>query len=93
MAYNAAGLKLVTHGATDPTATPPVGALSIYHYATADAEATVTGSNYFNSASTILNVGDLINCTFGCGATLNCRLLVVSSNSGGTVGVTASLTT
>lgn len=65
------------------------GAPSIWSYATADTKATVDTAGYFNSASKLVKVGDLIYALTGAGSggTLAAALLVVNSNSGGVVDV------
>ncbi len=65
------------------------GAPSIWSYATADTKATADTAGYFNAASKLLNVGDLIYCLSeaGSGGTLAAALLVVNSNTGGVVDV------
>tara|TARA_R110000851_G_scaffold274316_2_gene426939 strand:- start:11 stop:274 length:264 start_codon:yes stop_codon:yes gene_type:complete len=60
---------------------------AIYSYTSADAKATVTGANYFNSLSDSLSVGDAIY-HFDSN-TPTATWSVVISNSGGTVDVSA----
>ena len=60
---------------------------AIYSYISADAKATVSGANYFNSLSDTLAVGDWI---FHYDSnTPTATVSVVISNSGGTVDVSA----
>lgn len=57
--------------------------LRIHTYTSADAEATVSASGYFDSLDGILNVGDVIEC-YDSTNNLNYKLKV-ETNSGGTV--------
>lgn len=87
MAYGSNGLRLVAHGGIDPSATPPAGQISAYHYVTADSIATVMGLHYFNGAAAFLKIGDLIQITGGTGGTLACGQVCVSANDGTNVTV------
>ena len=65
------------------------GAPSLWTYITADAVNTVSASGYFNNASTLLNVGDLIYavCGAGSGGTMAPRLFFVNANASGVVDI------
>jgi len=65
------------------------GAPSLWTYATADAVNTVSAAGYFNNASQLLNVGDLIFaiCGAGSGGTVAPRIFLVNSNTGGVVDI------
>lgn len=65
------------------------GAPSLWTYITPDAVNTVSAAGYFNNASALLHVGDLIYavCGAGSGGTLAPRLFIVNANSGGVVDV------
>lgn len=76
MAYAASGLAFLV-GANN--AGP-----RLWSYYTTDAKATVDTSGYFNSASSQLNVGDII---FATCASAQYGAFVVLSNSGGVVDV------
>jgi hypothetical protein len=60
---------------------------TLWHFTTADAAATVDASGYFNGASTMLRVGDIIIANVDTAGTLKGGLFLVSSNAGGTVDV------
>lgn len=78
MAYSATGLVTVV-------ASKAGNAPSMYLYKTADTQATVNTAGYFNSISTMLNVGDII---FVYDTTTPSLVLTyVNSNSGGVVDI------
>ena len=58
---------------------------TLWHYATPDAATAVDGSGYFNGAADMLRVGDMILANTDTGGTPAAGVLVVASNSGGTV--------
>lgn len=53
MAYSATGFSTIS-------ASKAGNAPAVYSYKTADTQATVNSSGYFNSLATLLNVGDII---------------------------------
>ncbi|WP_431854364.1 hypothetical protein [Azospirillum sp.] len=57
---------------------------TLWHYTTPDAATAVDGSGYFNGASDMLRVGDMVLANAGGGA----GVLVIASNAGGTVDAT-----
>lgn len=78
MAYSATGLVTVA-------ASKAGNAPSMYLYKTADTQATVNSSGYFNSISSLLNVGDII---FVYDTTTPSLVLTyVNSNSSGVVDI------
>lgn len=78
MAYSATGLVTVA-------ASKAGNAPSMYLYKTADTQATVNTSGYFNSLSSMLNVGDII---FVYDTTTPSLVLTyVNSNSSGVVDI------
>lgn len=78
MAYSATGLVTVA-------ASKAGNAPSMYLYKTADTQATVNTSGYFNSISSLLNVGDII---FVYDTTTPSLVLTyVNSNSSGVVDI------
>ena len=78
MAYSATGLVAVA-------ASKAGNAPSMYLYKTADTQATVNTSGYFNSISSLLNVGDII---FVYDTTTPSLVLTyVNSNSSGVVDI------
>lgn len=56
-----------------------------WNYNTADAEATVEASGYFNDVASYLSVGDFINVFFGEGGSNGSTILRVATNDGTTV--------
>ncbi len=60
---------------------------TLWHYTTADAATAVDTSGYFNAASTMLRVGDIIVANVDTAATLKGGLFLVSTNSGGVVDI------
>lgn len=64
-----------------------VNGFTLWHYTTPDAAATVDTAGYFNLASSMLRVGDVIIANVDTGGTLKAGLFLVSSNSGGAVDV------
>lgn len=60
---------------------------TLWHYKTADAKTTVSTSGYFNDVANIFNVGDLIVASLSINGTMETTIFVVSSVSGGVVGV------
>ena len=60
---------------------------TLWHYTTADAAATVDTTGYFNAASTMLRIGDIIVANLDTAATLKGGMFLVSANSGGVVDV------
>lgn len=89
MAYDSAGLRRFAYGGRVSTKT-----YGIWHYATADAAATVEGSGYFNSATAQLRKGDIIMALMVTGGTPVLKNYVVTSADGaGTVVVALQATT
>lgn len=80
MAYSSTGFSTVS-------ASKAGNAPAIYAYKTTDTIATVNTEGYFNSLSTILNVGDLIYCVTSTGSTAVATLVYVLSNASGVVDV------
>jgi len=60
---------------------------TLWHYTTADSADTVDTGGYFNAASTMLRVGDIIVANVDTAGPLKGGLFLVSSNSAGTVDV------
>ena len=60
---------------------------TLWHFTTADSATTVDTSGYFNAASTMLRVGDIIVANVDTAGTLKGGLFLVSANSGGVVDV------
>lgn len=80
MAYSATGLAVIA-------ASKRGNAPGIYAYKTTDAIADVNTSGYFNSLSSMLEVGDLIYCVTSTGSTAVATLIYVLSNASGVVDV------
>lgn len=61
---------------------------TLWHYATADAAASVDSSGYLNGAADLLRVGDFIFANTDTGGTPAHGIFVVRANSGGVVDLT-----
>lgn len=77
MAYNSNNLSVLAYA----------NEFTLWHYATIDAS--VTTSNYFNSASDMLRVNDLIITNLDTDGTKSTVFYIVTANSGGAVTVAA----
>lgn len=64
---------------------------TLWHYVTGDLAAEADTAGYFNAASDMLRVGDMIMANLDADGTPQAGILLVASNSGGTVDV-ANLT-
>lgn len=60
---------------------------TLWHYTTADTADTVDTSGYFNAASTMLRVGDIVVANVDTAGTMKAGLFLVSANTGGVVDV------
>lgn len=65
---------------------------TLWHYTTPDAHTAVRVAGYFNPASHMLRLGDMVLANTGVGTTPVAGILLVNANSGGVVD-TADLTT
>ena len=81
MAFNKDGLNLASGSKAGSSP-------QIWTYQSADAIGDIDTSAYFNSASSILNVGDLMYVYSGVGGSVAFGFVVVTSNSSGVVDVT-----
>jgi hypothetical protein len=86
MAYSANGLNTI--GGQSKAGNAP----AMYSYTTADAIADVNDAGYFNAASSILKVGDIIFCRTSTGGTAAMTIVWVNANAAGVVDVTDGLT-
>jgi hypothetical protein len=82
MAYSATGLMLVAGSKAG-------NAPQMWTYQSADAIGDIDGAGYFNDASSILKVGDLIYVYSGVGGSAAYGFVVVNSNSAGVVDVSS----
>jgi hypothetical protein len=83
MAYDSAGLNAA--GAQSKAGNAP----ALWTYTTTDSAATVDTTGYFNGASSLLNIGDIIfRVTTSSGAVSTAGMHVVVSNASGVVDVT-----
>jgi hypothetical protein len=85
MAYNKDGLNLVNGSKAG-------NAPQIWTYQSADAIGDIDGAGYFNSAASILKVGDLMYVYSGVGGSAAFGFVVVNANDGTTVDVTSVTT-
>ena len=82
MAYSVNGLMLVAGSKAG-------NAPQVWTYQSADAIGDIDGAGYFNSAASILKVGDLIYVYSGVGGSPAFGFVVVNANDGTTVDVTS----
>lgn len=82
MAYSATGLMLVAGSKAG-------NAPQMWTYQSADAIGDIDGAGYFNSAASILKVGDLIYVYSSVGGSAAYGFVVVNSNDGTTVDVSS----
>ena len=60
---------------------------TLWHYTTADTAAVVDSAGYFNAASEMLRIGDMILANVETGGTMKAGIFLVNANSGGVVDV------
>ena len=82
MAYSANGLMLVAGSKAG-------NAPQVWTYQSADAITDIDGAGYFNSAASILKVGDLMYVYSGVGGSVAFGFVVVNANDGSTVDVSS----
>jgi hypothetical protein len=80
MAFDAKGLNLVAGSKAG-------NAPQMWTYQSADAIGVIDGAGYFNSAASVLKVGDLMYVYSGVGGSAAFGLVVVNANSGTVVDV------
>jgi hypothetical protein len=85
MAYSVTGLMLVAGSKAG-------NAPQMWTYRSNDAVSAIDGAGYFDDASSILKVGDLIYVHSAADSTPAFGFVVVNSNSGGVVDVTSVTT-
>ena len=76
MAFSKANLSLVSYSGNG---------FHIWHYTTTDAKATIDSANYFNDASSEMNIGDIIFANTSTGGTPEYGMFCVNANSSGAV--------
>ena len=86
MAFSSTGFNTV--GGQSKAGNAP----AIYTYSSADAQSVIRVSGYFNSVSSILNVGDIIFCYSATGGTPVMSTAYVVSNASGVVDITDGVT-
>lgn len=86
MAYSSTGLNAA--GGQSKAGNAP----QMWTYTTTDAIADVNTAGYFNSAASLLKVGDIIFCHTSTGGTAAMSIVWVNANNGTTVDVTDGLT-
>ena len=59
---------------------------TLWHYTTADASVVTAG--YFNSASDMLRIGDLVIANIAVGGSAQTKFYIVTANAGGVVTLT-----
>ncbi len=60
---------------------------TLWHYTTQDAHTAVRVTGYFNAASPLLRLGDMVLANTGTGGASAAGILLVNANNGGTVDV------
>lgn len=60
---------------------------TLWHYTSIDNTATITGAGYFNSATDMLRVGDLLIINIDTDGTPSTKFYVVTGNTGGVVTI------
>ena len=89
MAFLIAGLRRVDYGGNNT-----VTSTGLFHYGTPDAAATVEAANYFNSATALLQKGDVILATMVVtGTPILKQYIVTSATAAATVTVALQTTT
>ncbi len=86
MAFSSTGFNTV--GGQSKAGNAP----AIYTYSSTDAQSVIRASGYFNSVSSILNVGDIIFCYSATGGTPVMSTAYVNSNASGVVDITDGVT-
>lgn len=61
---------------------------TLWHYASVDNAATITGAGYFNNAADMMRVNDLLVINSDTGGTPSTKFYIVTGNSGGAVSIT-----
>lgn len=61
---------------------------TLWHYASTDASGAITGGGYFNNASDMLRVNDLMIINIDTDGTPSTKFYIVTGNSGGSVTIT-----
>lgn len=79
MAYDANNLSALTYA----------NGFTLWHYKTADAASAVDAGGYFDGAANMLRVGDFVFVNTSIGATVGSSVMIVASNSGGSVDLTS----
>jgi len=60
---------------------------TLWHYTTPDTAAVVDGAGYFNAASEMLRIGDMILANVETGGTMKAGIFLVNANAAGVVDV------
>lgn len=58
---------------------------TLWHYTTADAAATIDTAGYFNGASDMVRVGDMVLANVDTGGSPAAGIFLINANAGGTV--------
>lgn len=61
---------------------------TLWHYASVDNAATITGAGYFNNAADMMRVNDLLVINIDTAGTPSTKFYIVTGNSGGVVSIT-----
>ena len=77
----------MTYQSKDLSGLAYANGFTLWHYTTMDTAADVNGAGYFNPASDMVRVGDMIMANVDTGGTPASGIFLVKANAGGTVDV------
>ena len=77
MAFNASNLSVLAYANN----------FTLWHYTSIDNAATITGAGYFNNASDMMRVNDLMVINIDTDGTPSTKFYIVTGNSGGAVSI------
>ncbi|MDB5490897.1 MAG: hypothetical protein JWO78_746 [Micavibrio sp.] len=78
MAFDASNLSVLAYANN----------FTLWHYASIDNAATITGAGYFNKAVDMLRVGDLMVINIDTDGTPSTKFYIVTGNTGSAVAIT-----
>ena len=78
MAFDASNLSVLAYANN----------FTLWHYASVDNAAAITAANYFNNASDMMRVNDLVVINIDTDGTPSTKFYIVTGNSGGVVSIT-----
>lgn len=78
MAFDASNLSVLAYANN----------FTLWHYASIDASGTITGAGYFNTASDMMRLNDLIVINIDTDGSPSTKFYIVTGNSNGVVAIT-----